>query len=344
MCGIARLFLSAAIASAASSAAAVEITMATSWGNGPHFEVMVHGFVKRVEQLTQGEVRIEPFPAGIIGSAVEVVDTVHQGVAQAGHHWSGYDWTRDKTSVLFGGYAGSLPAEHFVHWLYQGGGIELWQQWRDEEYDVIGFPCGSHSDEVFMHSKKRIQTIDDLRGLRLRTSGAWAEIAQRLGASTVVLPGAQVYPALEGGVVDAIEWANPGINYAVGFHRVAPYVILPGVHQSSSAQECVFNKETWASFTAAQQDLIKAAAKLTLVDVWFGFNDSDVDALQRFKDDGAEIIIVDDAFIRKAEAATRAWEDETAASEGGWFAKVLASQRSFADRWANASLYRSELR
>ena len=171
-------------------------------------------------------------------------------MAQAGHSWPGYDWGIDKAGAIFGGYVGSPPAEALLHWIYAGGGIDLWRQWRMEKFGVVGIPCGSHSDEIHMHSRKPIRTIEDLKGLKLRTSGAWAEIANNLGASTVILPGGEVYPALERGVVDAIEWATPGINIGLGFHKVAKYIILPGVHQPGAVLECVFDKALWDGFDA----------------------------------------------------------------------------------------------
>src|SRR5512145_2875057 len=93
---------------AAVSAAAQNVRMATSWGGGPHLEVMAKGFAGNVALLTDGKVKIEVFPAGTIGSPLKVTETVQKKVAQAGHHWSGYDYGLDKTGVLFGGYAGSM--------------------------------------------------------------------------------------------------------------------------------------------------------------------------------------------------------------------------------------------
>jgi TRAP-type mannitol/chloroaromatic compound transport system substrate-binding protein len=326
------------------AAAQAEISMATSWGGGPHIEVMAKTFAARAQELTDGEVVITVYPGGTLGSPLKVTETVQQGVAQAGHHWSGYDWGVDKTAVLFGGYAGSMPAVHYIHWLFEGGGAELWKDWRMQEFGVVGFPCGSHADEIFMHSRKKIETLDDFKGTKVRTSGAWAEIATRLGASTVILPGPEVYPALERGVVDAIEWASPAINYSLGFHKIAPYIIMPGVHQASSAQECIFNKDVWDGFTPRQQQMIELAGKLSLLEVWLYFNNADVEALQKLRDEGAEFVVVDDAFIEAARNETRKWEDETAAAEGGWFAKVLESQRNFMQQWAAAPLYRTELK
>lgn len=344
------MLVRAAIAGAAASAltttasAQQSLRMATSWGGGPHLEVMAKGFAANVALLTDGKVKFEVFPAGTIGSPLKVTDTVQKKVAQAGHHWSGYDYGLDKTAVLFGGYAGSMPAEHYIHWLYEGGGADMWRQWRAEKFGVVAMPCGSHADEIHMHSHKPIRKIEDLKGLKLRTSGAWAEIAGSLGASTVVLSGPDTFPALEKKVVDAIEWANPGINYPLGFHKVAKYVILPGVHQASSAQECLFDKTVWEGFDARTKQLLEAAAKVTVLKAWMKFNNDDTIALRKLKEEGAEFITLDPSYIEAARKATREWEDKTAAAEGGWFKKVLEAQRAFAKQWETAGQYRSEIK
>ena len=141
--------------------------------------------------------------------------------------------------------AGGLNPEELMIWLYQAGGAELWFEYRMDQFGVASIPCGIFPTEIFLHSKKRIQTLEDFKGVKLRTAGAWAEIAGGLGASTVILPGAEVYPALERGVIDATEWSSPSVNVPSGFHKIAKYVIMPGVHQPGATQECVFNLDAW---------------------------------------------------------------------------------------------------
>ena len=159
------------------AAAQQNIRTATSWPGGVHLEQFAQGFSKQAEALTGGKVKFQIFPAGTIGSPLKITESVQKKVAQAGHTWPGYDWGIDKAAAIFGGYVGSPPAEALLHWIYAGGGIDLWRQWRMEKFGVVGIPCGSHSDEIHMHSRKPIRTLEDLKGLKLRTSGAWAEVA-----------------------------------------------------------------------------------------------------------------------------------------------------------------------
>jgi TRAP-type mannitol/chloroaromatic compound transport system substrate-binding protein len=123
----------AALALAAGSAAAQQnVRTATSWPGGVHLEQFAQGFSKQVDSLTGGKVKFQIFPAGTIGSPLKITESVQKKVAQAGHSWSGYDWGLDKTAAIFGGYVGSPPAEALLHWIYVGGGIELWRHWRKE--------------------------------------------------------------------------------------------------------------------------------------------------------------------------------------------------------------------
>ena len=331
------------VATATAASAQKNIRMATSWPGGIHLEQFAKGFATQSDKLTGGKVTFQVFPAGTIGSPLKIAETVQKKIAQAGHTWPGYDWGVDKTAALFGGYVGAPPIEALIHWVYSGGGIELWKQWRMEKFNVVGLPCGAHSDEIHMHSRKPVRTLDDLKGLKLRTSGAWAEVATSLGASTVILPGAEVYPALERGVVDAIEWATPGINLPLGFHKVAKYIILPGVHQPGAVLECIIDKGVWDKMDATTKTQVEAAAKKSTIESWMNINVMDSEALGKFKEAGAEIIRVGDDYIAGVAKATRAWEDKYA-KDNAWFKKVLDSQRAFKAKWAGSSQYRSEFR
>ncbi len=193
---------------AGTAGAATEFSMATSWGGGPVLERAAKGFAREFEFLTNGAYKITVFPGGTMGSPLKVTETVRNRVAETGHSWVGYDWGIEKATVLFGGWAGGLNGEEMLHWIWEAGGAELMREFRLDKFDVVELPCGQLPREMGLHSRKKVQTLADLKGLKLRTAGAWAEIAAGLGVSTVILPGAEVYPALERGVVDAVEWAQ----------------------------------------------------------------------------------------------------------------------------------------
>ncbi len=328
---------------ATATSAAEQWSMATAWPGGPVLEQAAKRAARNIEFLTNNEIMVEVFPGGTMGSPLKVTETVRNGVTEIGHSWSGYDWGIDKTSVLFAGYAGGLNAEQMFHWMYEAGGLELYQQFRLERFGVISFPCGILPREMGMHSRKRVQTLEDFKGLKLRTAGAWAEIAPGLGASTVILPGAEVYPALERGVIDAIEWAQLSINKSIGFHKIAKYLIMPGIHQPTVVIECTVNKRAWESIGERKQKLLMAAGKLTSYKFYQEVGNADAAAYDFYVSSGNEIVVLDDEVIKKARELSYEWADNVAAKEGGWFEKVLKIQRDYQMAWSNAYKYRDSL-
>ncbi len=335
----------AAMALAAGSVSAQQNwSMATSWGGGPVLETAAKGAAQRIELLTGGQIKIQVFPGGTMGSPLKVTETVRSRVAESGHSWDGYDWGIDKTTVLFGGYAGGLNAEQMIHWLYYGGGKELYREFRIDKFSVVPVPCGILPREMGMHSRKKVQTLEDFKGLKLRTAGAWAEIASGLGTSTVILPGAEVYPALERGVIDAIEWAQLSINKSIGFHKIAKYLIMPGIHQPSAVIACSFNMDVWKGLSDRDKELIEFAGRDVSLHFYHKTGHDDADAYQFYVNSGNEIVVLDDAVIKKGKELSYASADKVAAEQGGWFNKVLNHQRAYQKSWANAYKYRDSLK
>lgn len=314
--------------------------MATSWGGGYVMELGPELFAKYVDELSDGRIEIEIFPGGTLGSALEVSDLVRNGVADMGHTWMGYDWGEDRTTVLFGGYAGSFPSDLMLHWLYQGGGADLWEEYRREEFNLVSMPLYIRTPEVFLHSRKEVSSLDDLQGLKLRTVGAWLEISKTMGAAPVTAPAAEVYTMLERGVVDAVEWGTMSENQSTGFHQVAKYVIVPGAHQPTAPFELIISTRTWEKLSEEDQKLIRHAARLATLDSWLTLGQRDAEAKNFYLDAGNTVIELEDEVQRNIFAAGRAWADEQ--SKGNvWFKRVLDHQAAFQETWQGSEAYRN---
>lgn len=333
--------IAASIALTTGGAMAEEVTwkMATPWGGGPWLERDAEGFAKNVEDLTGGRITINVFPGGTLSNPLKVTEAVNRGVVEIGHNWMAYDWGRDRTTALFAGYAGSPTPEGYLMWLYEGGGLELWQAYRDEKFNVVSFPCAIIGTEIFLHSNKKVQTHEDFKGLKLRTSGAWAEIASNLGASTIVMPGAEVYTSLDRGVIDATEWGSPEINKPTGFTDIAKYVVVPGMHQPGGVLECEINKDVWTGLSEEDQQAIATAARLSMYESWSAGANADLSAFKEMTGGDNEIVHLDPDFMATIEEATNKWEDEQA-EDNKWFARVLNSLRDFEDQLAVWPEYR----
>ncbi|GJL80615.1 MAG: ABC transporter substrate-binding protein [marine bacterium B5-7] len=321
-------------------AAEHEWKMATSWGGGPLMELGAQAFADKIEFLTDGRIKVQVFTGGTLGKALNVSETVKNGVAQAGHTWMGYDWGKDKAVVVFGGFAGSMDSERMLHWLYEGGGIEMQREFRMEKFGVVSMPLFIRTAEAFLHSNKPVRTMDDLQGLKVRTAGAWLEISESMGASPVTMPGAEVYTSLERGTIDATEWGTLYENITPGFYKIAKYVVIPGVHQPVAPFELVINKDAFAALSERDQKLVELAAKLVTFESWTKIGDEDAKALQFYRDAGNEIIELDDDVQIAVKKQAIEWGKKQE-EDNEWFKKAYESQLAYEELWKDASRYRN---
>ena len=314
--------------------------MATSWGGGPLMEIGAKAFAENVKRMSNGRIQIEVFPSGTLGPGLKVSETVKNGVADMGHTWIGYDWGKDKTAVLFGGYAGSSDTEKMLHWLYRAGGAELQREFRDQKFGLISMPLFVRTSEVFLHSRKPVKTLKDLQGLKLRTAGAWLEISKGMGASPVTMPGGEVYTALERGTIDATEWGTLYENKSPGFHKVTKYVIIPGVHQPTAPFELLINKKAWGKLSSGDKKLVEDAAFMRTMNSWLTIGDEDAKALEFFKSKGNEIIELAPEVQYEGREAGVKWA-EGVAKENAYFKKILDHQLAYFELWKDSSKYRN---
>ena len=321
------------------SAQGVTFKMTTAWPGGPLMDIGAKAFADRLAFMSDGRLKVQVFPGGALGNALKVSETVKNGVAEMGHTWMGYDWGADTTTVLFGGYAGSFDTERMLHWMYEAGGADMQRQFRDETAGVISIPLFIRTAEVFLHSRKPVRTMADLKGLKLRTAGAWLDMAKEMGAAPVTTAGGEVYPALERGVIDATEWGTLWENISPGFYKVAKYLIIPGVHQPTAPFELCINKATWAKLSERDQKLIELTAKLVTFESWTRIGQEDSKSLEVYRAAGNEIIELSDEVQFEVKRVAIDWAKKQA-EKGGWFKKTLDSQLAFEKQWAGADRYR----
>jgi len=307
--------------------------MATSWPAGiPLYTDGAEVFAKKVEAMSGGRLKIRVTAAGTLCGPLETTESVAKGVVDLAHSWPGYDVGRDPTACLFGGYAGGMESVPMMHWLYQGEGAKLWAEWAMEVFGVVAFPMGNRPPEAFAHSHKPIRSLADLKGIKFRTVGAWAQILPGLGASVVSMAGDEVFPALERKVIDATEWASPGENIISGFHEVAKYVIVPGAHQPSAPFNLYINKDKWAALPKDLQEIVANAAEEVTFSLWMKIGRLDMNAMEVFKKQGNEIIFLDAETQHKAHQLGQEWAQKIA-EKNAWFKKVFDSQVGFEKEW-----------
>lgn len=236
-----------------------------------------------------------------------------------------------------------MGPEAYTTWIYEAGGKDALEKLRAED-GLKSLVVGIGSSEIMAHSNKPIKTAEDLKGLKYRTSGPWAEVMKDyFGAVPTVVPPGEIYTLLERKGVDAIEWGPPSGNLPEGFHEAAPYIITPGVHQPTFLWEVVVKQDTWDALPDDLKPKLEAAAQLTTLQALNHFYDQDIKAMEQFRGSKVEIIALDPAFVAELSAAGRDWiakKAEAEAAEGrGEMKEVLTGYTDFQNRWSAESGY-----
>jgi len=238
----------------------VTLKLATSWP--AHFPIMGTGvdeFAQRCFELSGGSLEIKVFPKNILVPALEVFDATSAGQIDAFH--SGVYYWKGKNSAfsLFGGVPLGLTSEEMITWFKFGGGYALWRELygKFNLYPLIGGTTGVQMGGWF---KKPIESLDDLKGLKMRIPGLGGEVLKKLGVNPVLLPAGEIYTALERGTIDATEWVGPALDRLMGFDKAAPYYYT-GWHEPGSILEITFNKQRWESLSQEHQAIITVASE-----------------------------------------------------------------------------------
>ena len=294
-------------------------------------------FSERVDKLTSGQLKIEALAAGQIVPAFEILDATHKKVIDGGHGVSYYWVGKSKAATLFSSTpAGPFGMDQidFMGWLYEGGGLQMWWDFYQKELklNVLSFPILPSSPQAFGWFKRPIKNLADLKGLKCRQTGIVNEIFQRMGMTTVNMPGGEIVPAAQRGVIDCAEWVGGIEDLRLGLPQVWKYHYTPGMHEPSVIGELMINTEVWAGLPAQNQEAIRSATSETFVRWWAKSQEQNADAIEEMRTKHGTVILrtPPDILI----AFLKAW-DEMAKEESAkspFFKKVLDSQREYASR------------
>lgn len=299
-----------------------------------YFTLFAQPYAENVKRLSNGEIEITPHAAGVIAPAFKVYEAVQDGLAELGNSWSGYLVNQDPANALLGSFPGGMGIDAYMAWLYAGGGIELWQEFRRETMGLHTLVVGVGPAEIHLHSNKPVRTVEDLKGMKIRTAGAFADVVKALGGSPVTVPGSEVYTMLERKGVDAVEWATPAENMVLGLHKAAKYVIMPGIHApTTGAFDMVMKPELWDGLPDHLKTAMEAAAMITTQQALHEWTVRDMKAMEELQKGGNEIIEVEPSYIQAVEKASREWAYEKA-KDNPWVKRIADSFFGFKDRWA----------
>ncbi len=236
------------------------VKMQTSWPSSDIWMDFARQYVERVGAMSNGRLKIDLLPAGAVVGAFQVLDAVHDGVLDAAHTVPVYWYGKHKAASLFGtGPVWGGNATTMLAWFNQGGGAELYRELTQDilglnVYGFFGFPMPA---QPFGWFKEPVQTAADVKGYKYRTVGLAADLLQRMGMSVAQLPGGEIVPAMERGVIDAFEFNNPSSDMRFGAQDVAKNYMLSSYHQASESFEFLFNKDFYDSLPKDLQAILK---------------------------------------------------------------------------------------
>ncbi|MCR9124932.1 MAG: TRAP transporter substrate-binding protein [Rhodobacteraceae bacterium] len=334
---VAGLAASLGFAGAATAQEAFEMTSAFG-KNLPILGTAAVNFTEKVNSIST-EVEFEQFDPGELVPALEALDAVSNGSVDAAYTTSGYWQGKIPAASLFAAVPFGPEAGEFLGWMFYDDGAELFQRMYDENgYNVHVIPCGIIAPETSGWFKNEINSVDDLSGLNMRFFGLGAQVMQRLGVSTSLLAGGDIFPALERGAIDATEFSMPRIDSRLGFHNIAKFNYFPGWHQPATMFELLINKDRWEDLDEIAQNQIEIACMANITDNYAEGEATNYAAMvDNVENNGVTIKQWSPEMLATFEAAWNEVAGELAASDA-FFKEVwedLAEYRAGYKVWAN---------
>lgn len=316
----------------------LEWDMATSWPTA--LDTIFGGaqvLAERVSAITAGKFKMNPRAAGEVAPGTEVLNVVEQGAVPCGHTASYYYVGRSPVMAFGTALPFGLNAQQQNSWLYDGGGLAALQEYYANNFGVIQFPAGNTGVQMGGWFRKEINTVADLQGLKMRIPGLGGQVMSKLGVTVQVLPGGEIFQALQTGAIDAAEWVGPYDDEKLGLNKAAEFYYYPGWWEPGPTLELQVNLAEWEALPPEYQAAIQAAsyeANLTMLARYDARNN---EALQRLIEAGVQLRAYSDEILNAAEEAANALYEEYKAADAD-FATIYEQWSAFKTRiqaWHN---------
>ncbi len=312
----------------------IVIKMQGSWGAKDIFNEMAEEYVKRVNEMAGGRLRIDYLLGGAVVKPFEVMDAVNKGVLDAGHSVPVYWYGKSKVASLFGsGPINGCDAPQTLAWIYRGGGLEMYRELLKQlQLDVVGFFAMPMPTQPLGWFKKPITDASQIKGLKYRTVGLAADLFQQMGARVTQLPGGEIVPAMERGVIDAFEFNNPTSDMRFGAQDVAKTYMMGSFHQAMEFFEIIFNRKKWESVPKDLQAILTYGVEAASSSNWWTAMDNYSRDLQELQDKYKVNVVRTPREVMQEQL--KAWDVLTKklSDEDPFFKKVVDSQRAWAKR------------
>ena len=305
--------------------------LVTTWPpNFPIFQEGVERFAQDVKTLSNGRLNIKVYAGGELVPALQAFDAVSQGTVEMSHgaayYWAGkIPAAQFFTAVPFG-----MNAQGMNSWLYAGGGLELWRELY-KPYNLVPFPMGNTGVQMGGWFNKKIDSIADLKGLKMRIPGLGGKVLAKAGGTPVLMAGGEIYTALDRGTIDATEWVGPFHDERLGLYRAAKYYYYPGWHEPGPVLELNVNAKAWASLTPDLQKAIETAS--TAANTWWlaQFEAKNLEALAKLKNEHhVQIYEFPDEVLAELHKFSKEVLEEESAKDPD-FKRINEAYQTFAD-------------
>ncbi len=285
---------------------------------------------KTVNSISGGSIKMKFYEPGALVPALELFDAVRSGAVDAGWSTPGYWQGKEPALALFAAVPFGPSAGEYLAWIYHAGGEEMMQKIY-ARHGIHSMICGVIAPEASGWFRAPVSSIDDLKGKKMRFFGLGAKVMQKLGVDTQLLAGADIYPALERGTIDATEFSQPAIDLNLGFYQIAKHYYFPGWHQQSTLFELMINKKKWDAMSDRQKAVLKTAC---LANSTIGLAEGEAiqgKALKTLQGKGVTIHKWSDADLAKLE---KTWNEVAA--------ELAAQNADFKAVWDSLQKFRAE--
>lgn len=284
----------------------------------------------RIGEMSGGRFTIEPYVAGEIVPGLEVLDAVQNGTVECGHTAS-YYYVGKNPALAFGSTVPfGLTAGQQNAWLYHGGGLEAMHDIYSD-FNVISFPAGNTNVQMGGWFKREIQSVSDLNGLKMRIPGLGGEVMSRLGVNVQVIPGGEIFLALDRGTIDAAEWVGPYDDEKLGLNKAAPFYYYPGWWEPGATLEVQVNKTAWEKLPQEYQGMLKSAAKEANISMLAQYDALNQEALNRLTSSGTKLAAYSPEIMQAAQKAAFEIYEESA-SQDTTFREVYDQWKQFREQ------------
>jgi TRAP-type mannitol/chloroaromatic compound transport system substrate-binding protein len=298
-------------------------------------------FAKMVNEMSNGRLVVQVHGPEKHKAALGVFDMVKLGQYQMAHSGSYYWKGKDINTLFFTSMPLGMTQDEQTTWFYYGGGLELMQKVYGK-HKMYSFPGGNTGVQMGGWFRKEINSVEDLKGLKMRIPGFAGEIMAELGVTVTNLPGGELYTALERGTIDALEWVGPGMDIKMGFHKVAPYYYT-GWHEPASEMQYMVNKKAFDKLPKDLQAIVTIAMKATAADMYSENYIASADAWVQMKKEFPNIKVKE--FPMPVLEAMKAVNDRLIVKleeRGPLTKEIIESQRAFLKKsreWTKISEY-----